>query len=333
MVLNSIADYFKPDAVSQDTIAINQRLKKMLAGSAKRADLAAARDAYASGELGIPVGPRSTRALTRVIPGPRGEIELRILIPKVVRGAYLYIHGGGWMMGSNDLSDDQLELIGQRAALVTVSVQYRLAPEEPFPAPVDDCVAAARWLIANVESEFGVSWLAIGGESAGAHLTAATLLRLRDEGLGNAYRAASLMYGCFDLSLTPSLRRAAPDTPFVDTASVAAMVDAFRSNVDSRDPAISPLYADLCGLPPALFSVGTADSLVDDTLFMNMRWQAAGNDAQLAIYPGGVHGFNFLGGELASSANEKVADFLDQLNLANAGHRAIDPKQPLICND
>lgn len=83
-----------------------------------------------------------------------------------------------------------------------------------------------------------------------------------------------------------------------------------RGPFDPRDPAISPLYADLAGLPPALFSVGTLDPLIDDSLFMHARWRAAGNEARLAVFPGGVHGFHMLEGALAQSANASVARFL-----------------------
>jgi acetyl esterase len=310
MPSQSLHAFFRPDAVSSDTRSVVQRLSETLAARAKPADIAEARTAYASGAAGIPASPKSSRAYTITIAGPAGDIDLRILVPEKVRGAYLYIHGGGWMAGTNDMCDDQLEFLGREAGLACVSVNYRLAPEHVFPAPVEDCLAAARWLIANAKAELGASWLAIGGESAGAHLTAATLLRLREEGNGEAFRAANLMFGCFDLSLTPSLRRSSPDTPFVDCATVAGMVEAFRGNTDPSDPALSPLHAALHDLPVALFSVGSVDSLLDDTLFMHMRWQAAGNVSELAVYPGGVHGFNFLGGELAQQANDRIARFL-----------------------
>ncbi|SEL18436.1 alpha/beta hydrolase fold [Pseudoxanthomonas sp. GM95] len=190
-----------------------------------------------------------------------------------------------------------------------MSVDYRLAPEHPYPAAINDCLSAARWLIEHAQREFGTSWLSIGGESAGAHLAASTLLRLRDAGEVSAYSAASLMYGCFDLSLTPSARASA-GTPFIDRASVQAFADGFLGEVDPRSAAASTLYADLSGLPPALFTVGTIDPLVDDSLFLHQRWQAAGNSSELTVYPGGVHGFNAFESELALSANQRIASFL-----------------------
>jgi len=300
---------FDPQSISADTHAVNERLMALLARYEAPANLAALRDDYASGRAGLPVFPKAPHARRMIIPGPRGDIALRILVPDEVRGAYLHIHGGGWMLGTTDTQDNLLELVGSAAGLAAVSVDYRLSPEHPYPAPLDDCVAAAAWLIDHARQEFGTSWLAIGGESAGANLAASTLIRLRDRGYKQAYRAANLTFGCFDLSLTPSMRRA-KGTAFIDRMRMEQMGAAYSGTVDQRDPGISPLYADLADLPPALFTVGTIDPLVDDTLFMHMRWAAAGNHAQLAAYPGGVHGFTLLGSEIAEEANQKIGRFL-----------------------
>jgi acetyl esterase/lipase len=268
------------------------------------------RHAYSNGDLGLPSSPKSPAARTMTIDGPAGPIELRVLVPAgEIRGVYLHLHGGGWMFGSNDTWDQYLELFGREAGMVAVSINYRLAPEHVFPAAVDDCVAAANWLIDHAKEQFGSSWLAIGGESAGSHLAALTLLRLRDAGRGDAFRAANLLFGVFDLSLTPSVRLG-DDTLMVNYGVIANFASTFAAQHDLRDPAISPLYADLRGLPPAFFTVGTIDPLVDDTLFMHGRWQAAGNQAQLAVYPGGVHGFNSLSADIADAANLAMAQFL-----------------------
>ncbi len=300
---------FDPGAVSEDTQAVNARLAAKLAAVVPPPDRAAMRAAYARGELSLPVSPKSDRAHIITIPGPGGDIGLRILVPDTVKGAFLHVHGGGWTAGTNDMWDNYLELIGREAGLVVVSVDYRLAPENPFPAGVDDCVTAAQWLVENAPTEFGVTWLAIGGESAGAHLAISTLLRLRDRGQGDVFQAASLMYGAFDLSLTPSMRQG-ETTMIIDRPRVEALAAGFAGEVDLRDPALSPLYANLAGLPPTLVTIGTLDPLVDDSLFMHMRLQAAGVASKLAVYPGGVHAFNFLEGSLASTANEHAAHFL-----------------------
>jgi acetyl esterase/lipase len=309
----SLTDIFSPDAISANTRAVNEELTRVLNNVQTPDGLAELREAYSNGDLGLPSSPKSPAARTMTIDGPAGPIELRVLVPAgEIRGVYLHLHGGGWMLGSNDTWDQYLELFGREAGMVAVSIDYRLAPEDVFPAAVDDCVTAANWLIDHAKEQFGSSWLAIGGESAGAHLAALTLLRLRDAGRGDVFRAANLLFGVFDLSLTPSVRLG-DDTLMVNYGSIAHFAKTFAGQHELRDPAISPLYADLRGLPPALFTVGTIDPLVDDTLFMHSRWQAAGNQAELAVYPGGVHGFNSLDGDIAAAANLGMADFLRRI--------------------
>lgn len=309
----SLSDAFHLDAVSPDTLAVNAEVARISQAFQAPSDLAAMRAAYVQGDFGLPAAPRSPHATTMTIDGPAGPLDLRILVPRTaIRGVYLHLHGGGWMFGSNDTWDPQLELFGQEAGMVAVSVNYRLAPEHVFPAAVDDCVAAAQWLIERAQSLFGTSWLSIGGESAGSTLAVLTLLRLRDAGQGAAFRAANLLFGVFDLSLTPSVRQA-HHTLLVNVDSIARFASTFASQQDTRDAAISPLYADLRGLPPALFTVGTLDPMVDDSLFMHSRWQVAGNDGELAVYPGGVHGFNSLPGDLGKAANLGMAHFLGRM--------------------
>ncbi len=304
-------ELFRPKAISSETRDVNDRLAATLASLTPPADFAAARGPYSQGGTGLPPFPRSPRARTLDIAGPAGPVNLRILAPEKPRGIYLHIHGGGFTVGSNDTWDGLLEMFGREAGVASVSVEYRLAPEHVFPAAVDDCVAAALWLIDHAEAEFGASRLAIGGESAGANLAVSTLVRLRDMGRGRAFRAANLLFGWFDLSSTPSAR-ASSGTPFVDHANLPHYAAAYAGDTDLRDPALSALYADLSDLPPAFVTVGTIDPLLDDSLFMHERWQAAGNSSELALYPGGVHGFNALEGELARAANEGMARFLDR---------------------
>ena len=305
----SVASLTDPQAISASTQAVNAALAETLAALTPPDGLLAMREAYVRGELGLPASPKSPRARTMTIDGPAGPIALRIFVPDQVRGVYLHVHGGGWIVGSNDTWDEQLEYFGHEAGMVAVSLDYRLAPEHPAPAAIEDCVAVASWLIDHAVREFGTSWLSIGGESAGSNLAALTLIRLRDVGKGGAFKAASLLFGCFDLSLTPSVFQA-QGAPFVSLDAMRQFTGAFAGSEDLKSPAISPLYADLQALPPTLFSVGSVDPLLDDSLFMHMRWQAAGNAAELAIYPGGTHGFNSFYGDLAAAGNQGIAQFL-----------------------
>ena len=231
---------------------------------------------------------RLPHAETRAIRGPAGEIPLRVIRPKGdVRGVYLHIHGGGHVLGSEDMMDPALDALANRAGAVVVSVGYRLAPEHPYPAGPDDCEAAAVWLAANARREFGSERLAIGGESAGAHLCAVTLVRLRDRHGATPFCGANLVYGIYDLTFTPTVRNWGERILVLSTPIIEWFSNHFVPDKAKRGaPDVSPLYADLRRLPPALFTIGTLDPLLDDSLFMASRWSAAGNRAELAVYPG-----------------------------------------------
>ena len=228
------------------------------------------------------------------IPGRGGEeIPLRIVEPAAQsRGAYLHIHGGGWTLGAADLQDPTLKAAANATGLTIVSVDYRLAPEHPYPAAPDDCEDAAVWLLDRFAGR-----LVIGGESAGAHLAVVTLLRLRDRhrvDVRERFGAANLSFGVYDLTGTPSRYLWGDRELVLSSRSMSWFVENFLpgfSDDQRRHPDVSPLYADLRGLPPALFTCGTLDPLLDDTLFMEARWRTAGNETTLSIVPEAVHGF------------------------------------------
>ena len=304
---------FLPEAIDASTRAANEMLEKLLASvpatnTQQPAQLRAARDA---GTSTLPAPVKLAHAETRAIRGPAGELKLRIFRNNSARGVYLHIHGGGWTLGAADQQDVMLDAIARAARAAVVSVEYRLAPEHPYPAGPDDCEAAALWLIENASREFGASALAIGGESAGAHLSAVTLLRLRDKHGASPFRAANLVYGCYDLGFTPSVRRWGARNLVLSTPIIEWFTNHFAPDRAGRsDPDLSPLNADLRCMPPALFSVGTLDPLLDDTIFMAQRWLAAANRAELAIYPGGVHGFNLFPMPLGAAALRRSETFL-----------------------
>jgi acetyl esterase/lipase len=223
----------------------------------------------------------------------------------------MHIHGGGLVFGSAEGQDPMLERIVQSTGMVCASVEYRLAPENPYPAPWDDCESVAVWLTKNAKSEFGTDVLSIGGESAGATLTAATLLRMRDRHGYTGFRAAILSYGNFDSSMTPSQTLSPDKGILVGKVSIHKFREAYLpAGVNPRDPDVSPLYAGLKNMPAAIFTVGTIDPLLDDTLFMYARWLAAGNQAELDVYPGAPHAFNIFPLPLGAPANARIDDFL-----------------------
>jgi acetyl esterase/lipase len=304
---------FRVEAISGETKNFNDALIKLLTPMANwwEAGAQTVRDARARGDGPFPLAPKSARARTITIQGKGGKIPLRILAPPNPKGVYLHIHGGGMVLGAADLQDTMLERVNEKAGLACVSVEYRLAPENPYPAAPDDCEAAALWLVKNARNEFGADALAIGGESAGATLSAVTLLRMRDRHGFTGFRAANLVYGAYDVSLTPSQKHFGNERLVLRTIDIEKFMEAYLPGApDLRDPDISPLYADLKGLPPALFTIGTRDALLDDSLFMYSRYIVAGNRAELAIYPGGAHGFNAFPIAIAQQANARMDEFL-----------------------
>jgi acetyl esterase/lipase len=263
-----------------------------------------------------------------VVLDPRGVdqdiagVPCRVFRPEAaapVKGVYLDFHGGGMMIGSPGLDDTRNVAYMEQLGVAVVSVDYRLAPEHPWPAGSDDSLAVAAWLIDNAESELGSPRLDSGGDSAGGYYSVLTLRRGRDE-LGpdaiGRFVAANLIFGVYDIGRTPSQRgqRAVIDAPdMLDVRGIDFFTDQYTpgmSDEERRNPAVSPLYADVHGLPPAIFTVGNADHLLDDSLFLSSRWAAAGNPTELAVYPDSGHGFTAVPTEMAKRANERIISFL-----------------------
>jgi acetyl esterase len=281
--------------VAEQTRAFNQTLAETLAALPQHHEIddpPAIRAARARGDGPFPAYVRLEEGEDRMIPGRDGGVPLRVFTPAVVRGVHLHIHGGGWVLGTAAGQDVQLRRLARAAEVAVVSVEYRLAPEYPYPAGPDDCEDAARWLIESSEREFGTDRLTIGGESAGAHLAALTLLRLGP--LARSFRGAQLTFGAFDMSLGPSSRLWGERNLVLSTPIMRWFIDKFLPGMpleERRRPDISPLFADLAGLPHARFVVGTQDPLLDDSLFMAARWQAAGNEMSLEVVAEAAHGF------------------------------------------
>ena len=249
-------------------------------------------------------------------PGRRGAIKVRVIRPdKAPTGIYLHLHGGGWTLGAHDMQDAALKWFANETGLCMASIDYRLAPENPYPAAPDDCEDAVLHLL-----EHGPALLeaparfAIGGESAGGHLSVVTLLRLRDRhGINAKISAANLVFGAYDLNGTPSTLLWGDRNLVLSVPIIRWFTDNFLPGLtfeQRRDPDISPLYARLNGLPRALFTVGMLDPLLDDTLFMSERWVSAGNAAEVAVYPEAIHGFNAFPTGVARAANARQARFL-----------------------
>ncbi|MBV9882192.1 MAG: alpha/beta hydrolase fold domain-containing protein [Sphingomonadaceae bacterium] len=299
--------WFAPEAVRPEVLAFNEAMRANPGPSLAEVGVEAMRKAG-----GRPKPPLSPRAEVRSIPGPNGaKLPLRVIAPDNPRGAYLHFHGGGLIFGTADAQDPMLEAIAEATGLAAISVDYRLAPEHPWPAAWDDAEAAALWLAEHVAAEFGGDRLAIGGESAGATLAVPTLVRLRDRHGFTGFHAAALTYGNYDTSGSPSNKLNGSPGLLIGAADVAYCSSCYAPDpATRRDPDMSAIFADVSGLPPALFTVGTLDVFLDDSLFMATRWIAAGNEAELAVYPGAMHGFTLFPHPLAGEALARIEDFL-----------------------
>lgn len=306
-----------PDQAPIEVLEFNDEIARTTRDLPKIWDVgaAAARQAREEGKSVFgPLRP-SPRAETIEIEGRGAPIPLRIIRPRgETRGVYLHIHGGGWVLGGAHHIDPLHEGIADNCRLTVVSVDYRLAPEHPYPAGPDDCESAALWLVENTSEQFGSNRLFIGGESAGAQLAAVTLLRLRDRHQLAPFSAAVLTYGCFDLRGTPSLAGYGDLPLILNTPVIRWFVEQFvPAGNDLTEPDISPLFANLSGMPPALFTVGDHDPLLDDSLFMSRRWEQAGNHATLEVWPGAIHAFDYFDTDYGRKARDRVHGFLNSL--------------------
>jgi acetyl esterase len=239
-------------------------------------------------------GPQVAEVRDTEVPGPAGPIRVRSFRP-AGDGPFplvAYVHGGGWVVGTLESFDPLCRALANASGALVASVDYRLAPEHPFPAAAEDVRAAVRWLAANAH-ELGAdpARLAIAGDSAGGNLAAVTARRLRDEA-GPALRMQALIYPVCDSSLnTPSYRE--NGAGFGLTAeSMKRYWELYLDGADGRHPDASPLQArDLAGLPPAYVLTVLRDVLRDEGEAYARALEAAGVPVTLRRYDGAVHGF------------------------------------------
>jgi epsilon-lactone hydrolase len=198
----------------------------------------------------------------------------------------LYLHGGGYVMGSINTHRAMIARIARASHAKALALDYRMAPEYPFPAAVDDACAAYRWLIAE---EYKPGRIVIAGDSAGGGLTLATLLALRDSG-APLPAAAVPISPWTDLEGTgASVETRAAADPMVDKEGLVRMGKMYIGDRDPKNPLASPLYADYKGLPPMLIQVGDAEILLDDATRVAERARADGVRVELEAWPEMFH--------------------------------------------
>jgi acetyl esterase/lipase len=221
----------------------------------------------------------------------------------------LYFHGGGYVIGSAPLFRDFTWRIGAAVRACVLFFDYRLAPEHPFPAALDDAVKAYGWLA----DQFDPQQIAFVGDSAGGGLALATLLKLRDE--GRALPAAAVALSPWtDLALTgPSLQSNAAADPVLDMTAVTKHSYDYLGDADPRNPYASPLYGDASGLPPILIQVGGDEILRDDAVRMADKLKATGGEAEIDVWPHLPHVWHFYARFLpeARAAINRIGAFLE----------------------
>lgn len=263
----------------------------------------------------VPTGPSVDLAL----PGPAGPIRARLYRPAGAAspppGVVVFAHGGGWTFGSIETHEGTARTLAGLSGCAVLSVDYRLAPEHPFPAPLDDVLAAVAFVQGGGLGE-GVDGarIALAGDSAGANLALGALLALRDAGRPMPV-TATLFYGCFaPLFDTQSHRRFGDGTYLLGSANMRWYWANFLGNddFDGAPAHAAPLTADLAGLPPLYLNAAGLDPLLDDTLMLSARLAEAGVRHRFDLWPGVVHGFLRLARELppAMAALEAAAAHL-----------------------
>ena len=251
--------------------AVVESLKRQQAGSAPasieamRAGLEALVGYFQA--LPFPDGVEQTPTVASGVPGAW-------FTPKAARAdrAILYLHGGGYVMGSVATHRSLIGRIANASGVPGLALDYRLAPEQPFPAAVEDVCAAYRGLLAR---GIAPSAIAIAGDSAGGGLALGSLVALRDAG-DPLPAAAVCLSPLADLELSGGSAAAEIDDPLVDRAGTLMMADAYLQGADPRDPRASPVHADFEGLPPLLIEVGTREILLDDAIRVARSARAAG---------------------------------------------------------
>lgn len=242
--------------------------------------------------------------------GPRGEWVTAPGVSATEPRILFYIHGGGFTAGSAAAYRGLSSHLSTATGCRVLAVDYRWAPEEPFPAALDDCVAGYRWLV--TAGGAATRNVVLAGDSAGGNLVAAMLLALKQE--GDTLPAAGVCLSpIFDLALTgESVTSRASRDPMILASSLQKCSTAYRGNSDPRNPLMSPLYGDLSGLPPLLLQCGSEEMLRDDSVRLAAKAKAAGVDVTFEEWDEMVHVWHLFADRLTDGrkALARVGEFV-----------------------
>lgn len=259
-------------------------------------------------------GPEMARTIERVFDPGAGQLHVRVHVPEGVTEpapALVYLHGGGFTLFSIDTHDRLMREYAASGGFAVIGVDYPLSPEHKYPQALDRIEALMLWLKAH-GAELGINpgRLAMGGDSAGANLSFATALRLRDQGEGELVRAILSNYGYFAATVSDAAEAAfgGPGS-IMDRAEALAYYTNYLTDFDRErsDPLACPLLADLAGLPPVLLVIPECDLLTEQSLAMEARLRAAGVATGAIVYPGATHSF-LEAVSIAAVARKGIAD-------------------------
>ncbi|MET0868993.1 MAG: alpha/beta hydrolase [Pseudorhodoplanes sp.] len=259
----------------------------------------------------------------RRIPAASGDIRIRLYDPgtPAPAPAIVFLHGGGFVVCDIDVYDGVARQLAKRSGLRVISVDYALAPEHPFPIPLEDCIAAIRWAATH-----GAGWgidpkrIAVAGDSAGANLALASTIALRDAG-NSPVRGTACLYGCYAPDLnTASEKEFGGGAFLISSPEMAWYWNHYLPDKAARtDPLAAPLYADLKGLPPLYLTAAECDPLRDDSALLFDRLKAAGAGFEYKLWPGTVHASVNLMGWIAAMGPrvDEVCGFLQRVTARN----------------
>jgi acetyl esterase len=240
-------------------------------------------------------GPVMANSIEHTVPTRHGEVLIRAHYPQVraLPGVFVYLHGGGFVLGSLDTHDRVMREYAQRAGIVVIGVHYTRAPEAKFPRPMQECADVLRWVSAHGELlAVDTSQLFVGGDSAGAIFSMGASLEMRDRGEA-LLKGIVLNYGSMSSNLCRNsvIQYGGGDYGLSLMSMVWFRAMHFSRGADFTDPRIDIVRADLRGLPPTWMVVAECDPVHDDMIELDRLMREAGNEVQKKVYPGAAHSF------------------------------------------
>ena len=306
-------EVFSIKTISNDINEMNEKIRSIISNAPPSHEIPyeILRQIRKDGGGILPNQIKSKLAKNKIIQYNNLTVEIREFSIKDPKFIYLHIHGGGWCLGSADAQDQELLEISKSLHCTVISIEYRLAPENPYPAAVDDCEAVTLWLINNNKNLNNCNQIVMGGESAGAQIITAVLLRLQKKDLLSKIKCVNLIFGTFNSNLVPSEIKNKNETLLLSFEMMNKFKNSYyQHNEDKSDEEISTIFGNFYNFPPAIFTVGTKDLLLDHSLAMYSQWLNFKNKAEIIIVPGADHAFIAFPCETTRAVKKEINQFI-----------------------